>query len=164
MVDSLSGWLPLAPVPGCQLRATRSGRTYTPKRQAVAKRALTAYALHGRPDEPLSGPLSLRVVFWFAAPRSWSRKKAAAAIAGDLRPASRSAGDVDNLCKLLQDALQAAGYMEDDAQIVDLVASKRYGPDAGYEFTLARSAAPRPPTPGRPPPLPGGRLRPGSEP
>jgi Holliday junction resolvase RusA-like endonuclease len=66
---------------------------------------------------------------------SWPKKKQAAAHAGTLRPGGKP--DLDNIVKLVCDALNKIVWL-DDAQIVDLVASKKY---AAQPFTLIRVEA-----------------------
>lgn len=98
--------------------------TPTPTRNAEAYvRLLASQAMAGRP--PLEGPLELRLAAIFEPPRSWSKRKTAAALCGLIQPTGRP--DATNVAKLIEDALNGVVY-RDDAQIVRLSASKRYGP------------------------------------
>jgi Holliday junction resolvase RusA-like endonuclease len=72
------------------------------------------------PAQPHEGPLSLRLSFVLPRPQ---RVKGGCLLA-DKRP------DLDNLIKGTQDAL--AGFWRDDAQIVCLIAGKKYAPEGHF--------------------------------
>lgn len=105
---------------------------HSPSDTAAAEKRIAGNArpyLHG----PQGGPLELAVRFVFRLPK---------------RPASHqvdgapydSAPDVDNLVKLVKDALNALAY-EDDRQVTRLVAEKVYGPEDATHITLKPLAA-----------------------
>ncbi len=71
----------------------------------------------------LDGPLKVEVLAAFTIPQSWSAKKKAAAMRGDIRPTGKPDGD--NILKSAGDALNAVVW-RDDAQIVDARIVKRY--------------------------------------
>jgi Holliday junction resolvase RusA-like endonuclease len=71
---------------------------------------------------PVTGPLALTVVAMLAIPKSWSKKKQAAALAGQERPTARP--DWDNFGKVT-DALNGIVWV-DDAQVVEAMVIKRY--------------------------------------
>lgn len=73
---------------------------------------------------PIQGAVMLDVVFLRAPPASMSKKKRAAALAGELRPTTKP--DLDNLVKAVKDALNGVAY-RDDSHIVSIRAAKRYG-------------------------------------
>jgi Holliday junction resolvase RusA-like endonuclease len=104
-----------------------------PKDKAAELR-LVAMARTYRPLRPLEGPLRLSVAFVLPIPPSWSGRKRAEALAGVLQPTGRP--DRGNLLKLLEDALQAAGFYVNDAQIVGGEVAKRYGDPPGYRIQL----------------------------
>lgn len=88
---------------------------YEPAKLKKAKLLLTEkLALH-RPDEPLTGPLFLHVVWLF--PKGKSHKHGQWRIT---RP------DTDNLEKMLKDCMTRCGYWKDDAQVVKETAEKRW--------------------------------------
>lgn len=98
---------------------------YTPEKtrtyeQMVADEARKAMA--GR--EPIAGPCMLELSLVCGVPASWSKKKRAAALAGELFPAKKP--DIDNVAKAICDSFNAIVWV-DDVQVVDLVARKRYG-------------------------------------
>jgi len=73
----------------------------------------------------MEGPLKLALRAVFEPPHSWSKKKTAAAMVGDLRPIGKP--DVDNIIKAWGDALEGICYLN-DTQIVVVHAQKEYGP------------------------------------
>lgn len=85
---------------------------------------LAARAYAHRPPEPWTCPVILRLVFVFAAPKSWNKAKREEAIDGRLRHTKKP--DVDNLVKMAKDALTGAFFV-DDSQVFRLEASKHYG-------------------------------------
>ena len=78
-----------------------------------------AAAMAGRP--PFKGPLEVRIVAYFPWPKSMSEKKKK--VFGAQYCMTQK--DLDNICKLIGDSLNCIVW-EDDRQIVDLSAAKRY--------------------------------------
>jgi Holliday junction resolvase RusA-like endonuclease len=109
-------------------KASRQGgfiRMYTPEKtrsyeQLVADEARKAMA--GR--EPITGPCLLELVLVFKVPASWSKKKRAAALAGEIYPCVKP--DSSNCLKAIEDAFNGIVWV-DDVQVVELSARKRYG-------------------------------------
>jgi Holliday junction resolvase RusA-like endonuclease len=87
-----------------------------------------------RPPQPLKGPLALQVTCYLPIPKSYSKKKAAAALAGTMRPVKKP--DIDNLVKQLMDVMRGTFY-EDDCQVCHQVASKWYGDPARWVVSLS---------------------------
>lgn len=81
---------------------------------------------------PLEGPLKVCVFASFPVPASWSKKKQAAALAGQIRPTTKP--DADNLMKVL-DALNQVVW-RDDSQIVDGFVRKFYSETPGLVVTI----------------------------
>jgi Holliday junction resolvase RusA-like endonuclease len=75
------------------------------------------------------GPLELTVTFSLLRPKSVSIKKR---LWPDVRP------DLDKLARAVKDALTGSGALRDDAQIVALVAEKRYGDEPGVTIELRK--------------------------
>ncbi len=107
-------------------RFTKQGRTYTPKetrnyeleiREAALSKAVASGYL--KPE----GAVRVSITAWFSPPASWSKKKRAAAMAGDIYPAVKP--DADNLGKVFLDALNEIAY-HDDKQVVECTIRKRY--------------------------------------
>jgi Holliday junction resolvase RusA-like endonuclease len=73
---------------------------------------------------PFDGPLEVEILCVYPIPRSRSLKQQEAAARGDVYPDVRP--DLDNIVKVVQDALTKVVY-RDDACIVDLHVRKIYG-------------------------------------
>ena len=88
---------------------------YDPPAVKAAKKVLTSHLILHRPDEPMTGALTLRTVWLF--PRGKSHKN------GEWRITKP---DTDNLQKLLKDCMTKAGFWHDDAQVVREIVEKRW--------------------------------------
>jgi Holliday junction resolvase RusA-like endonuclease len=86
--------------------------------------------------EPFAGPLEFHYEAIFSVPKSYSNKKREAALEG-LHAYTKSP-DLDNLVKIIQDAMNGIVFL-DDRQITDLISSKRYGPEDGVRVTVVES-------------------------
>lgn len=124
--DSVIIVIPDKPVPKGRPRYTRQGRCYTPKQTLQAEQLVKAVALTQLGSIRLQGALGLELLTVFPVPVSWSKKKRAAALRGEIRPACKP--DFDNLAKLYCDALNGLLW-EDDKQVVDGRCIKCYGVD-----------------------------------
>ena len=113
----------------------RSGRAYTPAKTAAWATMAGWYMRDGGlPDAPLSGPLYVEIVATFARPKSRMKK------ADWHGPAPHVVKpDADNIAKLVLDALQAAGVIEDDKTVCRLYVSKLW---ADYDWPTKTSAEP----------------------
>ena len=133
----------LGEAPGVKGNHKEFGRTWqgrpilraTDRDQAAEAMLVLALQAHPlRPASPLSGPLRLDVDAVREVPASWSGRKRARALSGELRPTTRP--DRGNHLKLMEDALQAAGWIEDDSCVVEGDVRKVYGDPCGWRFTL----------------------------
>ncbi len=73
--------------------------------------------------------------------KSWSKKKKAKALAGTIRPTSakKATGpipDLGNLEKLIDDCLEAGGWVVNDSLIAQRRSEKIYHAEPGYKITL----------------------------
>ncbi|MCZ1265386.1 RusA family crossover junction endodeoxyribonuclease [Paenibacillus tundrae] len=75
------------------------------------------------PSALLEGPLGMMLTVYRSIPKSFSKKKAALAEVGEIRPVSKP--DVDNYLKGVKDALKGIVW-KDDSQVVEVFAQKRY--------------------------------------
>lgn len=109
----------------------------------AAQRALVTllFAHPARPREPRDGPLRLDVEIRLPVPASWTGKKRARALAGELRPDRRP--DRGNFLKLAEDALERAGYLVDDARVVEGDVAKVYAEVPGWRFVLDAAGSAR---------------------
>ncbi|MBM2884077.1 RusA family crossover junction endodeoxyribonuclease [Chromobacterium phragmitis] len=130
--------VPGAPVgkgrPKVSTRGGRFARMYTPEKTAsyeglIALAAQTAMA--GR--APLTGPADVSILMVLPIPTSWSKKKQAAALAGQVYPTKKP--DADNVQKAIFDGMNGVVWV-DDVQACDIVVRKRYGATPGVEVVV----------------------------
>lgn len=99
-------------------------RMFTPAK-TLAYEGLVAHcgaaAMAGRPL--LEGPVELRLLIDVQIPASWSKKKQAQALAGEILPTTKP--DVDNVIKAIGDGLNGVVW-KDDVQVTDVITRKRY--------------------------------------
>lgn len=110
--------------------STRGGfaRMHTPEKTAKYEKHVRSCAYEAMKElPPTSLPLAIEVYLFVAPPESWSNKKKLAALAGEILPTS--VPDVDNCVKAITDGCNGVIW-QDDKQIVDILARKRYGPKA----------------------------------
>lgn len=117
--------LPIIPTAQQRARHTRTGRAYKSSTQEGNELALEAMLMPYRPVWPLKGPVRLVFTAYMPIPASASKKRKAAMQAGKIGHIVKP--DVDNLAKQLLDAMSRLWFWEDDRQVVELVARKRYG-------------------------------------
>jgi len=98
-------------------------RAYTDEKTVTAENWVRCCAADMAPDAPLEGPVSLDMEIGVAVPRSWPKKRQAAALAGEIRPTTKP--DIDNAVKLVADALNGVIW-RDDRQIWALTVRKVY--------------------------------------
>ena len=78
------------------------------------------------PKEPFSGPIMITAVFYFGRPKNHYRTgKNSSLLRDDCPEWHTSRKDIDNLCKLIMDALNGI-FWKDDAQICWIEAQKKY--------------------------------------
>jgi Holliday junction resolvase RusA-like endonuclease len=122
----------MRPVPKARPRLGRNNHTFTPKSTSDAEKQIASVAKCYL-ARPFSVPVLIIVDFIYAAPKSWPRKKllllGSSLIPRDGRP------DIDNLYKLVADALNGIAY-EDDAQIVKITSGKFYGNEDGVHISI----------------------------
>lgn len=104
------------------------------EKTAAAGRALER--LLPRAAAPIEGEVRVEVDFVFEPASSWPKARRARALAGLEPCVQQNRGDLEQLTKLLNDALEARGYFQNDAAVVELEARKRYGRSQGYVVRL----------------------------
>mgnify|MGYP004476929401 CR=1 FL=1 len=78
----------------------------------------------------------VRITAFFAPPKSVSKKKRAEMLADKIRPAKKP--DIDNIAKVVLDALNGIAY-HDDTQVVGLAIAKAYSEEPRLEITLGEA-------------------------
>lgn len=135
-------WAPMVPVPkGNAQEIYRRGRHLGVKPRAKVKRAQAALAVLLRASagsrECISGPVWRDACYVLPIPPSWPRwKRVAAEELRYLPPGGGRQPDTGNLTKLLDDALEDAGLIANDGQIVGGCCVKLYGAEPGYIVRL----------------------------
>ena len=116
--------VPGVPIAKARPKFARRGKfvsTYNP--QESEEGMWLTKAMSAMPKEPIAGPVTLSCAFFFPIPKSWSKKKHAAAADGLIYHTKKP--DLDNLVKFVKDCLNGVAWL-DDAQVVNLSASKKY--------------------------------------
>ena len=106
------------PVAQGRPRFSRQGgfvKAYDPAKSRDYKQYVRLVAAQDAPDAPVTGAVVLSLKIYRAVPKSMSKKKREAALAGQLRPTTKP--DVSNVLKGVEDALKGLWYV-DDSQIV----------------------------------------------
>lgn len=109
-------------------------RAYTPEQtreHETSVRALAANAMNGRPL--ITGPVHLHVRIYVACPVSWSGKRRAEAIRGEIRATKKP--DASNVVKSIEDGCDCVVWRS-DSQIVQLVAEKWFGDQPRTEVVI----------------------------
>lgn len=133
MTDEVTIVLPGTPQAKGRPRFTSQGRAYTDARTKAAERALAvAWAISAGTRQPHDGPVSVHLDATFEPAASWPKWKREKALAGEWPHTSKP--DIDNLVKIL-DGLNGRAWI-DDAQIIAVTGTKRYGPAALTVVTI----------------------------
>ena len=106
------------PVAQGRPRFSRQGgfmRAYDPDKSREYKKYVRLVAAQDAPAVPVTGAVVLSLKIYRAVPKSMSKRKREAALAGKLRPTTKP--DVSNVLKGVEDALKGVWYV-DDSQIV----------------------------------------------
>ena len=102
-------------------------KVITPTKTRNAERNFLAIAYQHRPPAPFTGPVKLRVRFYFPIPRSWPgwKKVAVSELEDKSHIHKTSKPDASNLLKLCEDAMIGVFYI-DDSQLIEVNATKAY--------------------------------------
>lgn len=109
-------------------------RLYTPA-QTASYESRVAMAGHMAMGDcaVLEGAVAVRLDISVQIPASWSRKKQAAALAGEILPTTKP--DIDNVEKAIFDGLNNVVW-KDDVQVVEVTKKKRYGEQPGVRVEV----------------------------
>jgi Holliday junction resolvase RusA-like endonuclease len=139
MTVGVSFTVPGEPIGKGRPRATtRAGHAalYTPKKTANYE-SLIAHAAHQAMAGavPLECACQVQLSITVGVPASWSKKKQAAALLGEVLPTKKP--DTDNVVKAVFDGMNGVVW-RDDVQAVDLFVRKRYGSTPGVFVRVSR--------------------------
>ncbi len=127
-VDRLSLEVPGPPRGKGRPRFTRNGRPYTPADTIDAEdRVRTAWELAGRPRLP-DGAFTLHVDVHVKRPKDHRLRDGTLSAAGRRAVFPTSRPDLDNVVKLIADALNGLAW-HDDAHAVNITATRLWSPD-----------------------------------
>ena len=101
-------------------------KAYTPKETAMYENLVKVIYMEGKFPK-MNGAIRARISAYFQPPASASKKKRAAMLIGEIQCTKKV--DVDNISKIIMDALNGIAF-DDDKQIVELEVVKRYGATA----------------------------------
>lgn len=129
--------IPGKPIGKGRPRFTKQGRTYTPAKtraqeKEVARRASDAMVDAGQ--DPIEAACCVHLVARWPIPKSWPKAKREAAIRQEIQPGKP---DLDNVAKLVLDAMNGVVY-DDDARVVVLSVTKCYSGDPGVTVVVTR--------------------------
>ena len=103
---------------------------YDPATSRDWKRTVLAQVLPHKPASPVEGPLRLDLAIYVRRPASLPKR--------ERHPIKRP--DLSNFLKAIEDALGGIAY-RDDAQLVEVVASKAFDPAPGARIRIERCQA-----------------------
>lgn len=119
-----------------------SHSVYTPdKTVKYEQRIAEAYTAAGGKCIPDDCYVCVSVSAFFPVPKSYSKVKRKACIDGDIRPDKKP--DVDNVLKVVLDALNGLAY-EDDKQVIEALCRKYYTDGEGYLWVVVKSVGDKP--------------------
>lgn len=121
-------------------RMTKGGHVYTAKATEDFEDKVQWHfrrAVHG-PIVPLEGPVSVTIKAYHPTPKSAPKRTILQMLAAILRPLVKP--DIDNVIKLVLDALNGLGY-KDDKQVVELHAYKFYMEGGGATYVRVEAVA-----------------------
>lgn len=87
------------------------------------------------PYQTLEGPLTVHISAYYEPPKSTSKKNYAKMIDNTILPTKKP--DIDNIAKVVLDALNGIAY-KDDTQVVNLNVIKRYSNEAYVQVKIER--------------------------
>lgn len=114
-------------VPGVRWKVLDANKNVEGWKELVA--ATARGAMLKRRMRPLSGPLVVEMTFFRERPAAHLTSKGALSREGHRHPFPETKPDVLKLARAVEDALSGVVY-DDDAQIVDEVLRKRWGPES----------------------------------
>lgn len=87
------------------------------------------------PFQTLEGPLTVHISAYYEPPKSTSKKNYAKMMDNTILPTKKP--DIDNIAKVVLDALNGIAY-KDDTQVINLNVIKRYSKEAYVQVQIER--------------------------
>lgn len=135
---SVHFFVPGKPLGKGRPRAARRGKNitlYTPEKTVKYESTVALFARQAMAGRALiDGPVVATLFIALPIPASWSKKKKAQVLADELLPTGKP--DSDNVVKTIFDAINGVVW-NDDTQVVDHTAKKRYRPTPGVEVLIS---------------------------
>jgi Holliday junction resolvase RusA-like endonuclease len=119
-------------------RFTKQGHTYTDSETKAYEQKIIAYyrKTFGSFRWPDNSFVAVKVVAYYPIPKSATKAAVAAMQAGKIFPSRKP--DIDNVLKVVLDALNGVAY-KDDSRVVHIEAEKKYSFDPRLEIHLKGS-------------------------
>ena len=122
--------------PKVSTRGGKFARMYTPEKTASYEGLIALSARQAMGGRPLiDGPVDVSLMIRLAVPASWSKKKQAAALAGQVLPTKKP--DADNVLKAVFDGMNGVVWV-DDVQACGVVLRKRYAETPGVTVVVRK--------------------------
>lgn len=115
-------------------RARTAGKRFFTDSQTRSEKATVAWWAQKAGAQIADGPVVLVMNAFLGVPKSASKKRRAAMLAGHEFPTKKP--DSDNLAKLTMDALRSVCW-RDDVQVVDLIVRKRWSDEPRLEIEIS---------------------------
>lgn len=125
--------VPGKPQGKARARTTRYG-TYTPEKTVLYEN-LIKVCYRQVTDYYTEEPLHMTIEAVFEPVKSTSKVRRKKMLEGEIKPSKKP--DIDNIAKVVLDALNGVAY-KDDTQVISLAVTKRYGPFNKLNVILRR--------------------------
>lgn len=119
-----------------------SHTVYTPRETISYENQIAmAFKAGGGRCIPEGQCVAVSVTAFFPVPKSYSKGRRKACIDGAIRPDKKP--DIDNVLKVVLDALNGLAY-DDDKQVIEAICRKYYTDGEGYLWVAIKSVGDRP--------------------
>ena len=103
---------------------TRTGKAYTPTKTKIYEYLLRQHFIYNYPQfKPLENRVYVKIIAYFEIPKSTSKKKEAEMLSNNISPTKKP--DIDNIIKIVLDAMNKFAY-KDDTQVTKIEVEKKY--------------------------------------
>ena len=127
--------VPGPPMGKQRARTLKNGHSYTPKEtKEYEALVVLCYRSAVKHTEILTTMTQVAIRAYYPIPKSFSKQKRAQALSGHLRPTVKP--DIDNIEKIIFDALEGLAY-KNDSQIVTSIVDKWYWYEPRVDVLLA---------------------------